>query len=81
MSSKNFSPEELTRELKTESKILGLPEQSAEQISGKVIKYVLTWLENRDIITKSYLESVVTCELDKYSKDLAFLYQNRNKII
>ncbi|MBR3204345.1 hypothetical protein IKF81_01530 [Candidatus Saccharibacteria bacterium] len=76
-----FSPEELVEELKQDSKSLGLPEHSTSAIIKRVLESVLIWLENRDIITKSDLERVVSCELDKYSSDLAFLYRNRNKII
>ena len=76
-----FSPEELVSELKSDSRSLALPEHSVEPIIEKVLRSVLTWMENRDIITKSDLERVVGLELDKYSPDLAFVYRNRGKII
>ncbi len=76
-----FSPEELVSELRAESRSLGLPEASTNSIIERVLKSVLTWLENRDIITKSDLERVVSLELDKYSPDLAFVYRSRGKII
>ena len=81
MTRKSFSPENLVKELKHDSKSLGLPENSTNLIIARVLESVLTWLENRDIITTSDLERVVGCELEKYSSDLAFVYQNRNKII
>ncbi|MBQ3430531.1 hypothetical protein IJG20_00260 [Candidatus Saccharibacteria bacterium] len=81
MKKQTFSPEALTEELQKESRSLGLPESSTNLIIEKVLKAVLTWLENRDIITKSDLERVVSHELDKYSTDLAFLYQHRDKLI
>ena len=76
-----FSPEELVEILKSESRSLGLPEHSTEPIIERVLRAVLTWLENRDIITKSDLERVVGSELDKYSPDLALVYRNREKVI
>lgn len=76
-----FSPESLVADLKAESAALGLPELSLDSIIARVLKAVLTWLETRDIITKSDLERVVVRELEKYSADLAFAYENREKFI
>ncbi|MBR3180460.1 hypothetical protein IKF63_00030 [Candidatus Saccharibacteria bacterium] len=76
-----FCPDNLVAEIRKESKTLNLPENSINSIIAKVLESVLSWLENREIITNNDLERVVSCELDKYSKDLAFLYRHRNKII
>lgn len=76
-----FSPDELVSLLENESRSLGMPEHSTTPIIERVLSAVLTWLEHRDIITKSDLERVVSSELDKYSPDLALVYRNRGKII
>lgn len=76
-----FSPEELVSELKMSSRALNLPEGSVEPIIRRTLEGVLTWLEGRDIITKSDLERVVSRELGKYSPDLRLLYENRDKFI
>ena len=81
MSDQLFSPEELVTELQTESKALGMPVGSTEPIIERVLHAVLVWLEDRNIITKSDLERVVSSELDKYSPDLALVYRNRDKVI
>ena len=81
MSDQIFSPDELTSLLESESRSLGLPEHSVTPIIERVLHAVVTWLENREIITKSDLERVVSSELDKYSPDLALVYRNRGKII
>ncbi|MBR3319748.1 hypothetical protein IKG20_00335 [Candidatus Saccharibacteria bacterium] len=81
MSDQIFSPDELTSLLESESRSLGLPEHSIAPIIERVLHAVVTWLENREIITKSDLERVVSSELDKYSPDLALVYRNRGKII
>ncbi|MBR2586874.1 hypothetical protein IKE71_00655 [Candidatus Saccharibacteria bacterium] len=81
MSSDFFSPNELVSTLRSESRSLGLPEGSIEPIIERVLKAVLTWLENREIITRSDLERVVSSELKKYSPDLALVYENREKVI
>lgn len=80
-SEKIFSPEELVEELRIHSYSLGLPEKSVESIIERVLGAVVSWLENRAIVTNSDLERVVSLELDKYSPDLAFVYRNRGKII
>lgn len=81
MSDMLFSPEELVSSLKSDARSLNLPEHSVEPIIERVVHAVLTWLENRDIITKSDLERVVGNELDKYSPDLALVYRNKEKVI
>ena len=76
-----FSPESLVATLRSDARSLNLPEHSVEPIIERVVHAVLCWLENRDIITKSDLERVVSLELDKYSPDLALVYRNQGKII
>lgn len=76
-----FSPESLVSRLQSDARSLNLPEGSVEPVIERVLRAVLTWLETRDIITKSDLERVVSSELDKYSPDLALVYRNRDKII
>jgi len=79
--SDTFSPETLASTLETDARALNLPEESVKPIIARVLQAVLDWLENREIITKSDLERVVSSELDKYSPDLALVYRNRDKII
>lgn len=76
-----FSPEELVNHLKADARSLNLPEKTVEPIIERVIHAVLSWLENREIITKSDLDRVVGNELDKYSPDLALVYRNKDKVI
>ena len=76
-----FSPEELVNHLKTDARSLNLPENSVEPIIERVVHAVLSWLENREIITRSDLDRVVSNELDKYSPDLALVYRNKDKVI
>ena len=76
-----FSPETLVSRLQADARSLDLPEGSVEPIIERVLHAVLTWLDTRDIITKSDLERVISLELDKYSPDLALVYRNQGKII
>ena len=81
MSAQLFSPDELVAGLQTDARALGLPERSTIPIIERVLAAVLSWLENRSIITKSDLERVVSSELDKYSPDLALVYRNHNQVL
>ncbi|MBQ3464388.1 hypothetical protein IJH27_00960 [Candidatus Saccharibacteria bacterium] len=76
-----FSPEELVEELRSESRALRLPESSSEPIIRKVVEGLISWLGEREIVTRKDLERVVGGELEKYSPDLAYLYRNRESII
>ena len=81
MTKKSFEKSDLIDELRRESKSVGIPAGSAELIIRKVIEGICPWLEERNMITKSDLEWVVSRELDKYNADLAYIYRNRDKII
>ncbi len=76
-----FEKSALVDELRRESRSLGIPAGSAESVIQKVVENVCLWLEERNMITKSDLERVVSRELDKYNADLAYIYRNRDKII
>ena len=76
-----FLPEQLVNELKNQGQSLGLPERSVESITAKVLHAIVIWLEGRELITSADLERIVGRELEKYSPDLAFVYNNRGKII
>ena len=78
---KIFEERELAEELKRESRSLGIPVGSSEKIIEEVVASVCLWLEKRSLITQDDLERVVSRELDKYNKDLAYIYRNRDKII
>ncbi len=78
---KIFRRGELVKELRREARSLKLPEGSSEVIIKKVTENVCKWLEKRNTITKDDLERVVSRELDKYNKDLAYIYRHRDKII
>ena len=63
-----FSPDSLVSELRADGRSLNLPENSVEPIIEKVLRAVLTWMENRDIITKSDLKRTVGLNLKNIQK-------------
>lgn len=67
--------------LKIHAKALGIPSGSAEIFIKKSITAAEKSLKNRKIITKNDRIRAITKELKKYNKDLAYVYENYNKII
>ena len=81
MVSKKFSKDSLEKDILKEAKIIKLPSGEAKGFSGKVAEKVAKWAEKRGEITENDINLKVADELKKYSKDLAFIYKNRGKII
>lgn len=67
--------------LKIHSKALGIPSGSAEVFIKKSIAAAEKSLKNRKIIVRNDRVRAITKELKKYNKDLAYVYENFNKII
>ena len=67
--------------LKIHAKALGIPSGSAEIFIKKSITAAEKSLKNRKIITKADKIRTITKELKKYHKDLAYVYENYDKII
>lgn len=72
---------QLTKELKMHARAVGLPEGAAESFIEATIKSAQKSLKNKSVITNSDLVRIVTKELKKYNQDLAYVYQNHDKII
>ncbi len=68
-------------DLKIHAKALGIPSGAAEVFIKKSITGAKKSLKNRKIITKSDFTRAVTKELKKYHPDLAYVYENYDKII
>lgn len=67
--------------LKLHSKALGIPSGSADVFIKKSITAAEKSLKNRKIITKQDQIRAIAKELKKYHKDLAYIYENYDKII
>lgn len=68
-------------EIKYEAKALHIPDKTADFIAERVSEAVMRWVEKRISVTKDDLDRKVTKVLEKYDRDLAYVYQNRGKII
>lgn len=71
----------LRRELKLHAKALGIPDGSAEIFIDKTLESVRKSLKGKAIITSADLTRLIVKSLEKYNKDFAYVYQNRDTII
>ena len=71
----------LTKNLKIDAKAVGIPIGAAESFIDKTLKAIQTTLKSKTIITDKDLDRAIIKELKKYNPDLAYVYENRDKII
>lgn len=71
----------LTKNLKIDAKAVGIPSGAAEIFIAKSLQAATKTLQTKKIITNKDLERAITKELKKYNADLAYVYENRDKII
>lgn len=72
---------ELTKTLLFHAKGLGIPEGAAEDFVKKSIAAAEKSLKQKSIITDLDLYHAVRKELKKYNSDLAYVYENYDKIV
>lgn len=77
----DFQFQILREEIAKDAKALQIPEGAAEEITKKVILEAEKWLDMAGKATASELEEKILAELKKYHANLAYVYQNRGKII
>ena len=71
----------LQHELLIDAKALGIPEGSAKIFVKRSINAAIKSLKPRSIITENDLRRAIVKELKKYHRDLAYVYEIRDKII
>ncbi len=76
-----FSEEDVKVDILNTAKSINMPPGTAESIAEKTTKEVAKWVIGRKIITDDDLNMRIAKELQKYSRDLAYVYQNRGRII
>ena len=81
MAGRKFSEKKLVEEILREARVLNLHMGAAEVFATKTTAKVKKWAEKRAAFTQDDLDRVTALELEKYNKDLAYVYKNRNKII
>lgn len=76
-----FSKTTLKKDILKEAKVLKLPEASVKLYAEAVSEKVSAWAMKRGAVTQNDINRETAKEIKKYSKDLAFIYENRGKII
>ena len=78
---KAFSKTLIVKDIMLEAKVLGISVGAAEQYAKKVSEKVVKWAERREAVTEDDINMEIAKEINKYNKDLSFVYKNRGKII
>lgn len=78
---RQFDTRELEKDILREAKVLHIPIGTAEAIAQKTAKQVEKWIKKRPAVTVSDINQRTAIEIAKYNTDLAYVYQNRDKII
>lgn len=76
-----FDKSSLKKDILKEAKLLNIPVGAANEIAEKVTTSLAAWADKRNDLARTDLDKRIVAELSKYSDDLAFIYQNRGKII
>ena len=77
----SFSKAVVVRDVMFEAKALGISQGAAKVFAEKVAEKVTDWAKRRESITEDDINTQIAKEVNKYNRDLAFVYQNRGKII
>lgn len=77
----SFSEEKLREDILREARVLSKHMGAVNLVVEKVLPKIKAWVEARGEITEDDLNRVVSRELRKYDEDLAYVYENRGRII
>lgn len=69
------------KNLKIHAKALGITPGAADTFIDETLAQVKKTLKSKKLITDADLKRAIVKELKKYHKDLAYVYQNYDKII
>ena len=71
----------IRKRLLVDARAIGIPSGAAKTFVNSVLTSLQKSLSNKTIITDRDLNRLIVAELKKYNPDLAYIYQNRDKII
>lgn len=76
-----FDEEALKKTLKIDARAVGIPSGAVESFIKHTLADTKKQLKDKTTITEKDLTRTVAKELKKYNKDLAYVYENRDKIV
>lgn len=76
-----FDEKKLRLEISRSAVALGVSKTAAEKMAREIADKVAKRMEKRSVATMDDLNRFVAVEAEKFSKDLAYVYKNRGKII
>lgn len=76
-----LDPQKMREDILNEAKVLGMAATTTEVFVSRVVDDVIKWLKKRPAVTYDDLNRKIAAEVKKYNEDLAYVYQNRGKII
>lgn len=76
-----FNEGQLLDDLLSSAKALKIPSGVAESITKKILKEVRSKITKQDMISEEKLNRCISEVAQKYNPDLAYVYQNRGRII
>ena len=76
-----YSSSDIKNSILRNAKSIGLPEGWAKQIAERVVKATDEWIADKELITENDLRKEIIKELNNLCPDLAYAYQNHDKII
>lgn len=71
----------IAKDILKEARVLKISNETAEKYVKIVSEKVTRWAEKRATVTRLDINRQIAKEIKKYNKDLAFIYENRGKII
>lgn len=71
----------IAKDILKEAKVLKISNETAEKYVKIVSEKVTTWAKKRATVTRLDINRQIAKEIKKYNKDLAFIYENKGKII
>lgn len=73
--------EKIEKQIRKDASALGFPVGMADMIARQAAEAVMDWAKKRSAVTPSDIDRRIAVEVKKYNRDLAYVYENRGKII
>lgn len=71
----------LAKQVACDAKGVGVPAGATKAMADQIAERVVSWAKKRNTITEADLYRRLAKESKKYSPDLAYVYENHDKII